>query len=246
MLGGGGRRPLSAFLNERMPVGTPRARAFDPELRHHLGIVAAHLLDEALGVFATDQRLDCITKGARRRKRVVNDGVDEHGNEIRVDLSEGRGRGRTRGEGRGETPSGSPLLTEGARLPLPGVCASARTMLAPGAHGGVHRTCKTEHSRPARLRGIRWAHLGSNQGEPKTTSSDCEQESAALQGEKARPRCSLTHSGQLETALGVDKAWTRGEGDFWQAARHLTARTAPRKNGERPRPASVLPEGAGW
>ena len=34
----------------------------DPQLRRELGIVAAYLLDEALGVLAADERLDRVTE----------------------------------------------------------------------------------------------------------------------------------------------------------------------------------------
>ncbi len=38
------------------------ARAFDPQVARKLGIVAAHLLDEALSVLALEERLECVSE----------------------------------------------------------------------------------------------------------------------------------------------------------------------------------------
>jgi hypothetical protein len=55
-----------------------------------------------------------------------------------------------------------------------------------------------------------WAHLGSNQGEPKTTPSDRGPQSSVLQGKDAPCNRVKTHCGQPETALGVAKVWPTG------------------------------------
>ena len=41
---------------------------FDPELRRDLGIVAAHLFDEPLGVLASDEHLERIAEREDRRE----------------------------------------------------------------------------------------------------------------------------------------------------------------------------------
>ena len=56
------------------PPAPARRSAAGPRVR----IVAAHLLDEALGVVAVDKGLDGITQRKVRREGVVNDGVDDH------------------------------------------------------------------------------------------------------------------------------------------------------------------------
>lgn len=50
----------------------------DPQVRRELRIVAAHLLDESLGVLATDERLERVPERELGREGVVDDGVDEH------------------------------------------------------------------------------------------------------------------------------------------------------------------------
>ena len=50
----------------------------DPKLCCERGIVAAHLLDEPLGVLAADEGLDRVTEREVRREGVVNDGVNDH------------------------------------------------------------------------------------------------------------------------------------------------------------------------
>jgi hypothetical protein len=57
------------------------------------------------------------------------------------------------------------------------------------------------------------AHLGSNQGEPKTTPSDSRPQSLALQGKDGLPARVTTRFGRPETSLGVAKAW-RSRGGF--------------------------------
>ena len=50
----------------------------DPELRRDLRIVAAHLLDEALGVLAPDEHLELDAEREVGREGVIDDGVDDH------------------------------------------------------------------------------------------------------------------------------------------------------------------------
>ena len=50
----------------------------DPELRCHLGIVAAHLLDEPLRVLAADVHVERVAQREVGREGVADDGVDDH------------------------------------------------------------------------------------------------------------------------------------------------------------------------
>ena len=49
----------------------------DPQVARELGIVAAHHLDEALGVLAADERLDGLAERVAARRAQVEDHVDE-------------------------------------------------------------------------------------------------------------------------------------------------------------------------
>jgi hypothetical protein len=49
----------------------------DPQVARDRRIVAAHLLDAALGVLAADERLDGITEREVERECVVDDGLDD-------------------------------------------------------------------------------------------------------------------------------------------------------------------------
>ena len=49
------------------------------------GIVAANLLDEALGVLAPDERLDCIAQLMVRRRANIDDRVDDHSRTLVLD-----------------------------------------------------------------------------------------------------------------------------------------------------------------
>jgi hypothetical protein len=51
----------------------------DPQLRRELGIVAAYLLDDALGLLAPDERLDSVAERVSRARTVVEDDVGTHG-----------------------------------------------------------------------------------------------------------------------------------------------------------------------
>jgi hypothetical protein len=73
-----------AFKSERQ---VQRARLevalLDPQVARDVGIVSANLLDEALGVLATDEHLDGVAQRAGWRERVVDDCVDNHGAQLR-------------------------------------------------------------------------------------------------------------------------------------------------------------------
>ena len=60
----------------------------DPQFRRDLGIVAAHLLDEALRVLAPDEHLELDAEREVGREGVVNDGVDDHGGNEDLDRLE--------------------------------------------------------------------------------------------------------------------------------------------------------------
>jgi hypothetical protein len=51
---------------------------FDPQVARELGIVAPYLLDEALGVLATDECFDSVAQPEVGLEGVVDDGVGDH------------------------------------------------------------------------------------------------------------------------------------------------------------------------
>jgi hypothetical protein len=59
------------------PARLPLA-LLDPQVTREVGIVAGHLLDQALRVPAADECLDGVAQRSRRRGRIVDDGVCEH------------------------------------------------------------------------------------------------------------------------------------------------------------------------
>ena len=62
-----------------VPPASLKLALLDPQVARELGVVAADLLDEALGVLSADVDLERVAERERRRERVVDHGVDEHG-----------------------------------------------------------------------------------------------------------------------------------------------------------------------
>jgi hypothetical protein len=51
----------------------------DPQLGRYLRIIVPHLCDEALGVLASDKHLEINAERDVRRKSIVDDRVEDHG-----------------------------------------------------------------------------------------------------------------------------------------------------------------------
>jgi hypothetical protein len=66
-------------LHSVQPADAFELALLDPHLRRHLGLVAAHLLDEAFGVLASDEYLELDAEREVGREGIVNDGLDDYG-----------------------------------------------------------------------------------------------------------------------------------------------------------------------
>jgi hypothetical protein len=77
---------ISTSPSEKLTVYGGRWRfalpLLDPQVGRELGIIAANLLDEALGVFAADEHLERVARREVGRERVVDDGVDDHDQQV--------------------------------------------------------------------------------------------------------------------------------------------------------------------
>lgn len=65
------------------PAAVQLALLNPPQLRRDLWIVAAHLLDEPLGILQADEHLERVTERKGGREGVVDDGVDDQASPMR-------------------------------------------------------------------------------------------------------------------------------------------------------------------
>ena len=84
-----------------VPPSRLKLALLNTKVRRELGIVTPYLLDEALGIVASDERLDGVTERVVGARAEVDDRVDEHGRD-----DDGLGACRRDGfSGHGPNPS---------------------------------------------------------------------------------------------------------------------------------------------
>ena len=73
-------------MTAQMRTRTRELPLLDPQLGRQLGIVAAHLIDEALRILPADEDFKRVTEREVARERAIDDCVDDHGRDPGANL----------------------------------------------------------------------------------------------------------------------------------------------------------------